>query len=101
VKRCLRLGKDKTAAGTGRIVPLSQRAEETMKFWAQQFPHRLPEHFVFPSEKVGAAGNRFNTRIYATDRTRPIVSIKEAWESAKQRTQRHCPHSTAASWQTS
>src|SRR5215472_2364655 len=43
----LKFGKDKTAAGTGRTVPLSRRAVETLKFWAQQFPGRKPEHYVF------------------------------------------------------
>ena len=50
--RCLKFGKDKTPAGTGRTVPLNHRALETLKFWGQQFPNRLPEHYVFPAEKV-------------------------------------------------
>jgi integrase len=90
--RCLQFGKDKTAAGTGRIVPLNQRAVESLKFWAQQFPNRLPEHYVFPAEKVGAAGNAFDSKVYDTDPTQPVGDIKEAWEGAKKRTQRHCPN---------
>lgn len=35
VNRCLKFGKGKTKSGTGRTVPLSQRAIETLKFWAQ------------------------------------------------------------------
>ncbi len=90
--RCLKFGKDKTAAGTGRSVPLNQRALETLKFWAQQFPNRLPDHYVFPAERVGAAGVAFDEKVYATDPTNPIGAIKEAWESAKRRTRRHCPN---------
>jgi len=90
--RCLKFGKDKTAAGTGRTVPLNKRAVAVLKFWAQQFPSRLPRHYVFPAEKVGAAGDRFDARVYATDPTRPVGSVKEAWETAKRRTRRHCPH---------
>jgi len=89
--RCLKIGKDKTAAGTGRTVPLNQRAFEVLKFWAQQFPNRLPQHFVFPAEKVGAAGDAFDAKVYDTDPTKPVGAIKEAWESAKKRTRRHCP----------
>ncbi|HKD84827.1 MAG TPA: integrase [Terriglobales bacterium] len=88
----LKFGKDKTAAGTGRTVPLSRRAVETLKFWAQQFPGRKPEHYVFPTEKVGAAGDRFDGKVYDTDPTNPVGAIKEAWETAKRRTRRHCPN---------
>ena len=47
VNRCLKFGKDKTASGTGRTIPLNQRAMETLKFWAEQFPARQPSHCVF------------------------------------------------------
>lgn len=94
--RALRFGKDKTAAGTGRTVPLLPRAMETLEFWAQQFPQRKPEHYVFPFERVGGKGNDdtfgFNgSTTYKTDPTKPIGDIKEAWEAAKRRTRRHCP----------
>jgi integrase len=88
--RCLKFGKDKTAAGTGRVVPSNQRAVEVLKFWAQHFPNRLPQHYVFPAEKVGAAGDSFDAKVYETDPTKPVGDIKEAWESAKKRTRRHC-----------
>jgi integrase len=42
--RCLRWGKDKTASGTGRVIPLSQRATAALNFWATHFPDRKPEH---------------------------------------------------------
>ena len=92
--RCLKFGKDKTRAGTGRTVPLNQRALETLKLWAQQFPNRLPEHFVFPSEKAGAAGDAFQAKVHSTDPKKPIGDIKEAWEEARKRTRRHCPNCT-------
>ena len=44
--RCLQWGKDKTASGTGRIIPLSQRAIGALSFWATHFPDRKPEHYV-------------------------------------------------------
>jgi len=96
IARCLTIGKDKTAAGTGRTVPLNARLLETLKFWAQSFPDRKPEHYVFPQEKCGRAGAEgsfgFAGEIaYETDPTKPVGTIKECWESAKQRTRRHCP----------
>jgi integrase len=93
--RCLKFGKDKTASGTGRTIPLNQRAIETLKFWAQQFPVRQPSHFVFPSELYGLHGSKgtFGGTIqrYDFDPEKPIGTIQSAWESAKRRTQRHCP----------
>jgi integrase len=83
--RCLKWGKDKTAAGTGRVIPLSQRAMAAITFWATHFPERKPEHYVFPAERYGAAGDVFCAKAYDVDPSKPIGSIKEAWEAAKLR----------------
>jgi integrase len=34
--RCLQFGKDKTSAGTGRVIPLNYRAAATLTFWAER-----------------------------------------------------------------
>ncbi|WP_348265271.1 integrase [Telmatobacter sp. DSM 110680] len=88
--RCLKWGKDKTASGTGRIVPLSQRALAALSFWATNFPERKPEHYVFPSERYGGAGDGFSLspKAYHVDPSKPIGSIKEAWEAARLRAAR-------------
>ncbi len=83
--RTARVGKSKTQTGTGRVIPLSDRAFSVLSFWASQFPNRQPEHFVFPSERYGAAGDDFIPCAYKTDPTRPIGRWKEAWEAAKKR----------------
>jgi integrase len=83
--RCLKWGKDKTAAGTGRVIPLSQRATAALSFWAIHFPDRKPEHYVFPAERYGAGGDEFSPKAYHVDPSNPIGSIKEAWESARLR----------------
>ena len=83
--RTARVGKSKTQTGTGRVIPLSDRAFSVLSFWASQFPNRQPEHFVFPSERYGAAGDDFTPCAYKTDPTRPIGRWKEAWEAAKKR----------------
>jgi integrase len=83
--RCLKWGKDKTAAGTGRVIPLSQRAMAALSFWATHYPERKPEHYVFPAERYGAAGDEFCAKAYNVDPSKPIGSIKEAWEAAKLR----------------
>ena len=94
--RCHKFGKDKTASGTGRTIPLNQRAIETLKFWAQQFPNRQPSHFVFPSERYGLHGSKGTfggtVQVYDYDAEKPVGTIQSAWQSAKRRTQRHCPN---------
>jgi integrase len=97
--RCLQFGRDKTSAGTGRVVPLNQRALGALTFWAQQFPNRSPEHYVFALEKSTGAGTKGSfgftgSLVYDTDPTQPIGDVKEAWEGAKRRTRRHCPNCT-------
>jgi integrase len=83
--RCLKWGKDKTASGTGRIVPLSQRAVAALSFWSTHFPERKPEHYVFPAERYGAGGDEFSPKAYHVDPSKAIGSIKEAWEAARLR----------------
>ena len=51
---------------------------------------REPEHYVFPTEKCGAAGDEFKPHVYATDPTGPIGDWKEAWEAAKERAKVTC-----------
>ncbi|MGC2639840.1 MAG: integrase [Acidobacteriaceae bacterium] len=96
VNRGLKFGKDKTAAGTGRTIPLNQRAVEILKFWAQGFPNRQPLHFVFPSEAYGLHGTEGTfggtVQVYSYDPEKPVGTIQTAWQSAKKRTQRHCPN---------
>lgn len=94
--RCLTFGRDKTRSGSGRTIPLTARAMETLLFWAQTFPDHKPGHFVFPSERVGGVGEEeafgfSGAGVYESDPTKPTGSVKKAWESARARTQRHCP----------
>jgi integrase len=88
--RCLKFGKDKTKAGSGRVVPLSPRAYETLKFWASEFLDRKPEHYVFPHQLYGGGGKKDNFGFtggmtYDLDVMRPFNELKEAWERAKLR----------------
>ncbi len=96
VNRGLKFGKDKTASGTGRTIPLNLRAIETLKFWAQEFPNRQPAHYVFPTEKYGLHGTEGTfggtVQVYEYDAEKPVGTIQSAWQSAKRRTQRHCPN---------
>ena len=87
--RTLTVGLSKTESGTGRLIPLNDRAFAILSFWASLFPMRLDEHYVFLSERYGADGNGISLR-YKTDPTKPIGRWKEAWESAKLRANVQC-----------
>jgi integrase len=91
VARILTVGKSKSPTGTGRAIPLNSRILRVLEMWAAHFPGRQPAHFVFPSEKYGAAGEEDSFGftagpvVYDTDPTQPIGDWKEAWEKAKER----------------
>ncbi len=84
----LTVGKSKTAAGTGRLIPLNQRAAVVLSFWASLFPDREPAHFVFPAERYGHKGKKDG--IYNADPTRPLGRWKVAWKTAKKSAQVNC-----------
>src|SRR3984893_13961520 len=76
------VGHSKTESGSGRLLPLNDRAVAILGFWASLFSLREPSHFVFPSARSGASGAGANVG-FDIDPTRPIGRWKEAWESAK------------------
>jgi integrase len=85
--RCLKFGKDKTAAGSGRVIPLNPRAITVLEFWSASFPDRRPHHYVFPSEKVGLDGEdgyiKGVVTPYETKPEIPMGSWKTAWNGAR------------------
>ena len=64
--RVVTVGKSKTPSGDGRSVPLNKTAARVLSTWAQQFPDRRPEHYVFPTERVGFSGNSEISQVYGT-----------------------------------
>jgi integrase len=94
--RCLFVGASKTEYGAGRPIPMNERASLVMGMWAENFPGREPEHYVFPAEKYGLAQREDQKKgsaracVYSTDPARPIGSWKQAWESARERAGLSC-----------
>ena len=83
LSRTVTVGTTKTKAGTGRVIPLNARALMTLQAWATNFPERQPDHFVFPHEHYGLAGNERRAHAKTLDPTIPIGDITTAWENAK------------------
>lgn len=77
------VGHSKTEAGRGRVVPLNDDAIRALTAWATRFPDRESDHYVFPSERYGLAANDSHAHAHSVDVTKPVGSVKEAWESAR------------------
>jgi integrase len=90
LNRTVTVGVTKTVAGTGRVIPLNERALMTLQTWATNFPDRKPEHFVFPSEHYGLAGNDRKPHAKTMDPGSPAGELKSAWESAKEKADVQC-----------
>jgi integrase len=77
-KKALTVGKSKTEAGTGRIIPLNETAvaalEAHASWYVRRFGECKPEWFVFA----------FGTPL-PKDPTRPITSFKTAWKKVRQK----------------
>src|SRR5262245_21724418 len=84
LNRSLTVGSSKTEAGTGRVVPLNDRAFATVQAWATNFPGRKPDHPVFPSEHYGFAGNDRKPHAKTIDPTKQTQEVQTAWEAAKE-----------------
>jgi integrase len=71
-KKTLIVGKSKTAAGTGRIIPLNEIALAALRAHAawhtRRFGQCRPEWYVFPAGKG-----------QPNDPTRPVTTLKTAW----------------------
>jgi integrase len=88
--KSLMVGKSKTAAGTGRIIPLNPRAVAALTHWRGLFPGAQPEHHVFPHEKYGLAGNDRQLCAYEIIPTEPMHRWKVGWEGARKAAKVSC-----------
>ncbi len=81
----LTVGKSKTAAGTGRLIPLNRRALAVLAHWRGLFAGAEPEHYVFPHEKYGLAGDTRQPCAWQVEPTQPMLRWKVAWENARKK----------------
>ena len=88
--KALTVGKSKTVAGTGRVIPLNPRAVTVLTHWRGVYRGVLPEHYVFPHEKYGLAGNDRKQCAYEIVPTEPTHRWKVAWESARKTAKVSC-----------
>jgi integrase len=83
-KRTVTVGKAKTQAGSGRVIPLNQPAFDALVKWAGRLVRSNAEDYVFPA--CEAAGiEREQPDRERIDPTRPIKSWRSAWRAALKR----------------
>jgi integrase len=70
---------------------------ESLLEWAESFPDRQPQDYVFPSERAGGVSHKFGKegkhvrgKVDDTDVTKPIGSIKTGWKEAQKRASVPC-----------
>jgi integrase len=73
-ERALTVGKSKTEAGTGRLIPLNNAAVKALADWGDKFPGHKPEHYVFPYYE-----GTFSPKL--ADPTRPTNGWRTAWRT--------------------
>ena len=77
--RTIVVGNSKTAAGTGRHIPMNDRLTLALRAWANKFPNHLTDHYVFAAEQYGRPGEQ-KPGTYDVDPTHAIGSWKTAVE---------------------
>ena len=82
-RRVVTVGRAKTAAGTGRSIPMNHQLFEVLAAHAEWFTMRFgdtrPEYYLFPFGKPTP-----------NDPTQPITDITGAWEALRNRAGVHC-----------
>jgi integrase len=81
------VSRSKTDGGTGRVVPLTNRARNALTVWLSRFPDAGPDSYAFPFHRVGFAGNSRKPLIWDVDLNRPMGqwSYKGAFETARRK----------------
>jgi integrase len=83
-KRTVAVGRAKTQAGSGRVIPLNQPAFDSLTKWAGRLVESNAEDYVFPG--CEAAGiERKHPDLERIDPSRPIKSWRSAWRAALKR----------------
>jgi integrase len=85
----LTVGKSKTEAGSGRVIPLNPAARKAFADWGNRFPGYKPEHYVFPwceggytRKKRLKSGELAPSMSSQVDPTKPTNGWRTAWRTA-------------------
>jgi integrase len=74
--------KSKTDAGTGRLVPLTNRACGALTIWLSRFPDAQADSYLFPKHRLAFVGPNRAPVFRELDLSKPIGAWKKAWRLA-------------------
>jgi integrase len=74
--------KSKTEAGTGRVVPLTNRLCAVLTTWLDRFPSVTDDDYVFPYHRIGFGGNNREPVMYDVRLNCPMGEWKYSWLGA-------------------
>lgn len=74
--------KSKSEAGTGRVVPFTNRAYQAVKDWLNLVGEAGPDAFLFPHHTVGFGPGGKSATICNIDFSRPAGEWRSAWRRA-------------------
>ena len=83
-KRTVTVGRSKTQAGTGRVIPLNQPAFDALVKWAGRLVESNADDYVFPACEAAGIEREHPDR-ERIDPSRPIKSWGSAWRAALKR----------------
>jgi len=83
-KRTVTMGRTKTQAGTGRLIPLNPPAFNALAKWAGRLVESKAEDYVFPACEASGI-EREHPDKDRIDPSRPIKSWRSAWRAAIKR----------------
>ena len=79
------VSRSKTEGGTGRVVPLTNRARQAFSAWLTGFPSADADSYVFPFHRIGLAGSDRKAWLWDVKLDRPMGqwSYKSAFDTAQ------------------
>lgn len=83
-KRTVTVGRSKTQAGSGRVIPLNQPAFEALVKWAGRLVESNADDYAFPACEAAGIERKHPDR-ERIDPSRPIKSWRSAWRAALRR----------------
>jgi integrase len=83
-KRTVTVGRSKTQAGTGRVIPLNQPAFDALAKWAGRLVESSADDYAFPACEAAGIEREHPDR-ERIDPSRPIKSWRSAWRAALKR----------------
>lgn len=89
-QKAVTVGRSKTEAGRRRKIALNRLAITVLQEFADLFPDRESNHYVFPTERCAGFGPDGQLLYYNRDPAKPIGSWKTAWNAVRRRAKVQC-----------